>query len=48
MNFQSQDRPLSGGGLDQVCGALIVAASQVWAVLAVETHGFGFLQDRRP
>lgn len=48
MNFQSQGRPLSDEGLDQVCSALAVAAPQVWAVLAVETHGFGFLQDRRP
>ena len=48
MNFQSQGHPLSDEGLDQVCSALAVAAPQVWAVLAVETHGFGFLQDRRP
>jgi hypothetical protein len=48
MDFQSQGRPLSDEGIDQICGALGVSRSEVWAVLTVETRGFGFLQDRRP
>jgi len=48
MNFQSQGRPLSDEGMDQICGALGVSEPEVWAVLTVETRGFGFLQDRRP
>jgi hypothetical protein len=34
--------------MDQVCHALGVGESEVWAVVTVETRGFGFLQDRRP
>ncbi len=48
MNFQSQGRPLSDEGMDQVCNILGIADPEVWAVLTVETRGFGFLQDRRP
>jgi len=48
MNYQGQGRPLSDAGMERICGALGVAAPQVWAVLTVETHGFGFLADRRP
>lgn len=48
MNFQGQGRPLSDEGMDQVCSTLGVSEPEVWAVLTVETRGFGFLQDRRP
>ena len=48
MNFQSQGRSLSDEGMDQACTTLGVSESEVWAVLTVETRGFGFLQDRRP
>ena len=48
MNFQSQGRPLSDEGMDRICGTLGVSAPEVWALLTVETGGFGFLQDRRP
>jgi hypothetical protein len=48
MNFQSQGRPFSDEGMDQTCNTLGVAEPEVWAVLTVETRGFGFLQDRRP
>jgi hypothetical protein len=48
MNFQDQGRPLSDEGMDQSCNILGVADPEVWAVLTVETRGFGFLQDRRP
>jgi hypothetical protein len=48
MNFHGQGRPLSDEGMDQVCEHLGVAEPEVWAVLTVETRGFGFLEDRRP
>lgn len=48
MNFRSQGRPLSDEGMDQTCSTLGVTEPEVWAVLTVETHGFGFLQDRCP
>jgi hypothetical protein len=48
MNFQNQGRPLSDEGMDQICSILGVFEPEVWAVLTVETRGFGFLQDRRP
>lgn len=48
MNFQSKGRPLTRDGLGRVCELLGVAEPAVWAVLRVETHGFGFLQDKRP
>lgn len=48
MNFQSQGRPLSDEGMNHICDILSVSEPEVWAVLTVETRGFGFLQDRRP
>ncbi|WP_223532423.1 N-acetylmuramidase domain-containing protein [Pseudomonas sp. GL-RE-20] len=48
MNFHSQGRPLSDGGMDQICNALGIFEPEVWAILTVETRGFGFFQDRRP
>lgn len=48
MNFQGEGRPLSDEGMDRVCDTLGVADPEVWAVLTVETRGFGFLQNRRP
>lgn len=47
MNFQSQGRPLSDEGMDNICSTLSVSRPEVWAVVTVETLGFGFLQDRR-
>jgi hypothetical protein len=48
MNFHGPGRPLSDAGMQRICGTLGVSEAQVWAVLAVETRGFGFLPDRRP
>ncbi len=48
MNFQAQGQPLNRPGMDQVCQLLGVKEASVWAVLSVETRGFGFLADRRP
>ncbi|WP_449432644.1 N-acetylmuramidase domain-containing protein [Pseudomonas putida] len=48
MNFQGKGSPLSDEGMNEVCDTLGVSESQIWAVLTVETRGFGFLADRRP
>jgi hypothetical protein len=48
MEFQGTGRPLNSDGMDQICDTLRVTAVEVWAVLTVETRGFGFLSDRRP
>lgn len=48
MNFQGNGSPLSDEGMDEVCDTLGVSESEIWAVLTVETRGFGFLADRRP
>jgi len=48
MDFQGTGRPLNNEGLDRCCDTLMVTAAEVWAVLTVETRGFGFLADRRP
>jgi hypothetical protein len=48
MIFINKGSPLSGEGMSTICTTLGVTQVEVWAVLAVETHGFGFLEDRRP
>ena len=48
MNFKGEGHPLSNEGMNQACHMLGVSESEIWAVLTVETRGFGFLQDRRP
>lgn len=48
MKFESQGRPLSDDGMDRICRTLGVAEPEVWAILTVETRGFGFLRNRRP
>jgi hypothetical protein len=48
MKFLGQGLPLSAEGMKRICALLGVPAPQIWAVLAVETRGFGFLPDRRP
>ena len=48
MKFEGQGRPLSHEGLTRICDTLGCDRPTVWAVLSVETSGFGFLQDRRP
>ena len=48
MVFEGRGRPLSDQGVAGVCGALDCSAPIVWAVVTVETAGFGFLRDRRP
>jgi len=46
--FQGVASALSADGLAAVAGNLGVSAAEIWAVLAVETSGCGFLDDRRP
>lgn len=48
MNFQGQGRPLNNEGMSQICSTLGVSEPEVWAVLTVETRGFGYLQNRCP
>src|SRR6266536_2057465 len=47
-NFTGASLPISETGLGQSTGLLGVGAAELWTVLSVETHGFGFLPDRRP
>jgi hypothetical protein len=39
---------MTGKGMSAVCETLGVGEAEIWAVLTVETRGFGFLPDRRP
>jgi hypothetical protein len=48
MEFQAQGRPFDGNGMQRTCDLLGIGQAEVWAVLTVETRGFGFLPDRRP
>jgi hypothetical protein len=48
MDFQGTGRPFNNEGMGRCCDALGVTAAELWAVLTVETRGFGFLADRRP
>ena len=46
--FQGPALALSSDGLASVASNLGVHAPEIWAVLAVETKGCGYLPDRRP
>jgi len=46
--FQGAALPLDQDGIDEVTEQLRVGMAELWAVLTVETKGFGFLSDRRP
>jgi hypothetical protein len=46
--FRGAALALSSNGLAAVANDLGVHAPEIWAVLAVETHGCGYLPDRRP
>lgn len=48
MQFKKQGRPMTSEGMNRVCSTLEVGEPEIWAVLTVETRGFGFLEDRRP
>lgn len=48
--FEGSGAPVSQGGFDKAVKALETEAdpAALWAILAVETRGFGYLPDRRP
>lgn len=48
MKFKSKGWPLDDDGMDKACGLLGVSEAHIWAVLTVETRGFGYFPDRRP
>lgn len=48
MNFIDKGLPLNENGMKSACSTLGVTEAEMWAVLTVETRGFGFLEDRRP
>ena len=48
MEFVGKSLALSSGGLASAAQSLSVSVPEIWAVLAVETSGCGFLEDRRP
>jgi len=47
-NFHGSAAPLSQNGFAKTMDALRVDAPTLWALITVETSGFGFLPDRRP
>ena len=48
MDFQGDGLPLTVKGMDAAAGAIGVGLAELWAVVRVETRGWGFLPDRRP
>jgi hypothetical protein len=48
MNFQGEGLPLTSSGFEAAAGELGVGLAEMWAVIRVETRGWGFLADRRP
>jgi hypothetical protein len=46
--FAGPAHPLSEAGFASAVERLEVDAASVWALIAVETNGFGYLGDRRP
>jgi hypothetical protein len=46
--FVGKALPMTQNGFDNVLGQLGVDAASLWALVTVETKGFGFLADRRP
>lgn len=48
MNFAGKGLPLDEPGINRILEDLRIDRATLWAVLSVETQGFGFLPDRRP
>jgi hypothetical protein len=46
--FAGSGRPISQADFSAACGKLGVDDASLWAILTVETKGFGYLTDRRP
>ena len=47
-NIKGASLPISQAGMAKATQLLGVSPAEVWTVLSVETHGFGYLNDRRP
>lgn len=48
IEFAGTASPLSKEGFQRAINALDIDEAALWAILAVETRGFGFLPDKRP
>jgi len=48
ISFTGTGKPLTQENLNSACDLLQVNEAKIWAVLAVETSGFGFFSNRRP
>jgi N-acetylmuramidase/Putative peptidoglycan binding domain len=48
MNFQGKGLALTSSGCEMAASVLGVGLAELWAVMRVETRGWGFLSDRRP
>ncbi len=48
MKYAKSGLPMTAKGIGRVCEMLEVGEAEIWAVLTVETKGFGYLLDRRP
>jgi hypothetical protein len=48
LTFRGKAEPLNQTGLTQAMKLLGVKAAELWAVIDVETYGYGFISDRRP
>ncbi len=46
--FQGAGIPLDADGVSDITNRLGVKAAELWAVIDVETYGYGFIRDRRP
>src|SRR5262244_3790371 len=46
--FRGDALPLEQEGAGEITESLQIGMAELWAVLTVETRGFGFLPDRRP
>ena len=47
-DFTGAAAPLSKKAFDEAVAALDIKEASLWAILAVETRGFGFFPDKRP
>ena len=47
-NFAGKGLALDEAGFSDAMSRMTVGAPELWAVMKIETNGFGFLRDRRP
>jgi hypothetical protein len=48
INFEGKGTPITTADFQAAVSALACDSGSLWALLVVETRGFGFLDDRRP